>query len=302
MSDEKKEKQSNPIKILKEMASASVRSIRFCLRNAKAMYLFRIVSMIVSACLPFVLLWNWQRLIELLPGGIGGGVFFCVGLYLAIKLLTQAMSAIENSLNRIGDERMQKATTTLIVNKLATLDIGKYDDPSYTDLMSVGGDTPEYSRVANSAIYFVQALIVCICAIAALTAYYPLAAAAMFALSVPAAWLRFKSASASTKLWMSQWRTGRKMAYFREMLTDKRTAPELRLYGYEDFFNGKYEQTWLKLYRESRANEGKNQLRFALGAVITAAGLAVPIACVAADIAAGTVSAGSVSMLIGLAL
>lgn len=291
------------IKTGKNMCFAAWESAAFCFQHAPLRYASQIVVELILGIIPFVVLYIWKELINLLSvNGFTQEAWYFLATYIIVIIFQLAVETMNQHTERLFRERVDMKCQSIIFDKLSTLDVGKYDDPQFQDAMKVVGETPAYPQVFEGVLEFVKNVIITICAVAGVSGRYPLAAAVLVLLYIPTLCINARNSVKDYEQYRSEERDQRRSNYYRNVLTGQETASELRLYGYEDIFREKYNSIWKKLYR-SHIHLKKIQTAWeVLGQIINMLGLIVVILFVYTDIRLGTCPAGDAALLIGLVL
>jgi len=287
----------------KNMALAAWEATTFCFQHAPIRYIVQILSEIISSLLPFAILFIWREIINSLSEhGLTVQAWYWFGVYIVIVLFQLAIGVFTSFVDRLFCETIDMKCQSLIFDKLRTLEIAKYDDPKFEDAMKVVGNAPGYPYLFSDVLAFIKCIIVSACAIVGVTSRYPVAGLAVVLLYIPSVILTARNDVKEYEQYRSEERDNRKSAYYRNILTGRDTAAELRLYGYENIFREKFNAIWKKLHK---SHVHLNQMRTAwetLGAIVSSLGLIIVVAFVYADIRNGTCPAGDAAMIIGLVL
>ncbi len=287
----------------RKMVSASFEAASFCFRHAPLRYTYQVFCEFASALLPFAVLYVWRELINALTQiGLCPEAWYMLIAYIGIVLLQLAIGAIGQYVDRMFCEVVEMEGRSMVYNKLSKLDMGKYDDPKYQDEMSLVWGSPMQPYLFGNILSLIKCIIVAVCAAVGVSKYYPNAAVAIAVLYVPSFILTAVNSAKEYKRYRDEERDNRKSGYYRNILTGRDTAAELRLYGYENIFREKYNSIWKKL---RRSHIRINVIRTAwdlLGAAVSSLGLIVTVIFIFSDIQSGACPPGDAAMIIGLVL
>ncbi|MBR3691508.1 MAG: ABC transporter ATP-binding protein [Clostridia bacterium] len=287
----------------KNMTLAAGEAAAFCFRHAPIRYIVQVLSEIISSLLPFAVLIIWRETINALSlYGLTVKAWFWFGAYIVTILLQLAVGAFTAFIDRLFCETVERKCQSLIFEKLRMLDIAKYDDPLFEDAMKVVDEAPAYPYLFNDVLYFVKCIIISVCAVTGITGRYPIGGIAVVLLYLPSIILTARNSVKEYAQYRSEVRDRRKSTYYRNVLTGRDTAAELRLYGYENIFRKKFNALWKKLHKSHVAINQKRTAWEMLGAIVSSLGLVVVVEFVYADIRNGTCTAGDAAMIIGLVL
>ena len=100
--------------------------------NSRRSYCTLVVCEIAFSVLPFAALFLWQRIINTLPdNGVVSSVWGLAALYVSIAILRLSLETFNAFTDKMASETMDNIRHTMIFEKLASLDIGKYYDPDF---------------------------------------------------------------------------------------------------------------------------------------------------------------------------
>lgn len=287
----------------KTMLAAAWEATVFCFRNAPLRFTVQTLSELLFTILPFAVLYNWQNLINTVTQkGVIPEVWLMAGFYIAVLVFQLAMETLNTFLDKLFCERLDNRQQVIIMKKMSSLDVGKFYDPEFQDAMSVVNDFPGYPYLFSSVRSFIKSFIIAVVSVAGVAKGYPIAALLIVLCYIPAVVIRSRNAVTQYNLYRSEENDQRKSNYYRDVLTGRDTAAELRLYGFEDLFRGRYNDIWKKLYKAHLRLKRKQTGWELFGELIGMAGLVFLLLFLLADIKIGAVSAGDVSLYIGLAL
>jgi ATP-binding cassette subfamily B protein len=188
------------------------------------------------------------------------------------------------------------------LKKLASLDIGKYYDPDFQDAMSVVGDSPGYPYVFSDLLSFLKSAVTACFTVYGIAGQYPAAAIMIALFHIPTLIVQIKNSITDYDLYRSEENDQRRMNYYRNVLTGRSTAAELRLYGYEELFRSKYDSIWAKLYKEQIKLKCVQTVRELIGQICNSLGFVTLIVFLLADLKTGTLRAGDAALYIGLVM
>ena len=287
----------------KTMLTAAVEATCFCFRHAPLRYLVFVICEILFSLLPFAVLYNWENILNILSeSGVTPGVWLRIGVYISILILQLLLEVLNAFLDKMSYETIDNEIQTLKINKITSLDVGKFYDPEFQDAMSVIGDTPAYPYLFNDVVNFIKGIVIMTTAVLAVAERYQIAAAAILLLYIPSVIINGRNSVKEYKLYRSDETKQRKLDYYRDVLIGKSTAAELRLYGFEDLFRGRYKKIWKELYRAQIELKCKQTAWNLLGQLINPVGLVFLLLFMLTDIRSGALSVGSAAFYIGLAL
>jgi ATP-binding cassette subfamily B protein len=278
-------------------------AFRFCFKYAPLRHAVWLICVVVYTALPFIVLKIWQKLIDELSGaGISPAVWMMVGTYIALRILEQALTALDKHQERISFSIMENASRSIIAKKLRELDTGKFFDPAYQNLMSVVFGAPAYQTVFFDTVQLLRNGAIVMYSLIIISERYPAAALTLFFCYIPALIIGSRNASLRYQLRADNRENQRKADYYRDVLTGKDTAAELRLYGYEELFKNLYSEMWHNIYRSEIKHKIKQTFGAAASRAIAPVGFVVTLLALLSDVSRGFVSPGDVTLYIGLVL
>jgi ATP-binding cassette subfamily B protein len=288
---------------LKQMYKGSVAAIKYCFANAPARHVVWTLSELVFVALPFVLVVNWQYILNTLavtPGLQSIWVNFVV--YGAAHLLRLVLNALNTHLDKMSFASMENQRQSKIIDKLTTLDVGKYFDPQFQNAMSVVYAAPDYQTVFHDLLDIATSVAVAVIAFVSIAKFQLIGAIIMILCYIPAVIASAKSAEREYTLHQDMRTNSRKVAYYSSVLTGRTTAAELRLYGLEDLFLSKYKKMWQEVYDAGVKLRVKQMRINGIAKIITPLGLVAIVIGIIIQARAGAFPVGSYALQIGLAL
>jgi len=287
----------------KTMMEAALESAKFCFKYAPLRYIVYIVCEVVFTVLPFVILYNWQNIINALTSeGLTTKVWLMAGLYILVIIFQYTLETLNSFLDKMSCEKINSIQQVIIIKKITSLDVGKFYDAKFHDAMSSVGNSPAYPYVFNDVINFLKSAIIALIAIAGVAKSYPIASILIILFYIPTVIINSRNAINQYKLYRSNENEQRKSSYYRDVLTGRGTAAELRLYGYEDIFRGRYNIIWKKLYKTHIRLKVRQTLWEVFGQLISILGLVSLLLFLLSDIRNGRLAAGSAALHIGLTM
>ena len=289
------------VNTVKDMFLASVESTKFCFRYAPLRYITLVLCEILFSILPFVVLYNWQNIINTLSvSGVNRRVWLMVGFYIMIKILLLFVNTFNGFIDKMSYETIDNKRQSMIIEKLSSLDVGKFYDPKFQNAMSVVDNSPGYPYVFNDILTFIKSLVIASLAIGGVWGRYPIPAIAIVLFYIPTLIINCRNAITEYKLYRSEETKQRRSNYYRDILTGRTTAAELRLYGFEDLFLGRYKNIWKQLYSSHVKLKEKQTGKEIIGQLINSLGLVTLLCYIIFDIKTGSISTGDVALYIGL--
>ncbi len=178
----------------------------------------------------------------------------------AVLLLTQVLNSILNWINTVETEFVQDYIKALIHDKAAKLDLAFFENPEFYDclhrarndafnrpvvLLKSVGNTIQHSVtllgmavvLANYGLWIPVILILC---------------------AIPASYVVFRYARFNNQFRLRATQNQRYCNYYDQILTNRESAPELRLFGLQDHFKSAYIRLRRQL-RKEKISLAKNQ-------------------------------------------
>jgi ABC-type multidrug transport system fused ATPase/permease subunit len=285
------------------MYKGSVSAIKYCFANAPVRHAVWAASELAFVGLPFALILNWQHILNTLDERRGiRAIWINIFIYGVTHLLRLSLNALNTYLDKMSFESMENQRQKQIVDKLATLDVGKYFDPQFQNAMSVVYAAPSYQVVFNDLLTIATSAAIAIIAFAGVAKYQMTGAIVMAMCYIPAIIVNAKNAANQYSLSQDMQANSRKIAYYSSVLTGRDTAAELRLYGFEDLFLSRYKKLWQEVY-DAGAKLRVKQLRAgAVAKTIAPLGLIAIVIGIFAQVSVDALPVGSYALQIGLAL
>ncbi len=287
----------------KKMLISSVESTRFCFKYAPLKYTVYILVEIICSILPFAVLYNWENILNTLSEyGVVPQVYLMILFYIGITVLQSALNTLNLFIDKISYETIDNQIHTMQINKISSLDVGKFYDPKFQDAMSVVNDAPAYPYLFYDIINFAKSIIVTITAASGIMSRYPIATVVILILYIPSVIINCKNSVREYKFYRSMETDQRKSDYYRNVLIEKSTASELRLYGYEDLFRERYKKIWKQIYKAGLKLKFKETAWGIIGQLINPIGFIVLLIYIVSDIRSGSLAVGGVALYIGLGI
>ncbi|MHB1152867.1 MAG: ABC transporter ATP-binding protein [Eubacteriales bacterium] len=285
------------------MLSAAWESTKFCFKYAPLRYTVYVACEIIFAVLPFAVLYNWQNIINTLTAeGLCDKVWFMGGFYIAVLIFQLVLGTFNSFLDKMSYETIDNNIQSLKIKKLSSLEVGKFYDPKFQDEMSVVGNSPGYPYVFNDVIKFIKSAVIAVIAICGVAGAYPAASALIVLFYIPTVIINSKNAVTEYKLYRSEENEQRKSSYYRDVLTGRGYAAELRLYGFEDLFRGRYNTIWQSLFHAHMRLKKKQTAWEVFGQILNTLGFVALLAFLLSDIKNGVIAAGNAALYIGIAM
>ncbi|MBD5784983.1 ABC transporter ATP-binding protein [Cellulosimicrobium terreum] len=218
-------------------------AMRLYHRAAPAAVVARAVTVALAGLVPVAAAWLTKALVD----GLGTGLTTRLALLLAVGLaVTGALGAVLAQVARYLDQEIGRRVslhmqTTLFGAVVRPAGIAQLEDPEYHDRLQLARLAGEAGPMILTAAFVsvVQSLVTVTAFAVSLAVLSPLAASLVLASAVPAlvAQLRLGRLRSSTTALNSP--RSRRQLFYATLLTDVRTAKEIRLFGLGEHFRAK---------------------------------------------------------------
>ena len=228
---------------------------------------------------------------------------YALGLLLFWGALTLASSMMDPTISviqmQLGDRLTREMQTRIIVKANSFADVSYFENPSYYDALqrAVNDANHRPINVLAGIVSMFRSAVHLVGMLGVLLAFQPALVLAAFALAVPNLLAQFRS---HVEIWAIQNFSVpevRKMTYFVELLTSPNPAKEVRLYGLERHFRGRFEREF-NAFR-SRLHEARlRHCRWEVGvSAATAGGNAAILGYLLSRVLGRHISLGDFSLL-----
>ncbi|MBR5453958.1 MAG: ABC transporter ATP-binding protein [Clostridia bacterium] len=164
---------------------------------------------------------------------------------------TSLVRNVSNAITRMANEMVVNHIKLKISNKAKTLDLKNFDMPEfYAKLENAtreAGHRP--MQILSSTFGIVSTVISMVSFIVILVAVNAWAPVIIAVLAIPSAVVNFVFRKKNVKYMRFHSKERRQMAYYSNLVTDKESAKEVRIFGLADFFINKFQDTFLRYFK-----------------------------------------------------
>ncbi len=211
--------------------------------------LFLTVFILSAACTPISLLCT-QQIIDRAGMAVSGGAAFSIAIPWIFLLLltigfTSCLTAIRSFLEISLRRSLNQNLTGDILEKFRRMEYACFEDPSVQDTLKRMGNGPQEQIL----IVFIQTIrmISCIVSVAGSALVFMQASLWLFVVYIAAvaiiAMIDFRVITQMNNMFNSQTKDEREMAYLYELLSEKRSLLELRVFGAVSYILNKWYKT-----------------------------------------------------------
>ncbi len=218
------------------------RFFREIYQSGKSIFLFNIISRLVNALAPVILLYVGKLLIDeiILQSRSSAASYDRVWLYLGIELGVALLSDIINRVINLTDgligDLYSNYSSVLIIKKTKDLSISQLEDSTlYDKLERARTQTSNRVSLMTTALSQIQSIIVVISLIAGLIYFEPWLILILILSIIPAFVNELKFSSSRYSIARSWTKERRELDYLRYIGANSNTAKEMKLFGLTDF-------------------------------------------------------------------
>lgn len=289
--------------IIMRRGGQSIALLLKCAPVPAALYLM--VLILYAACTPLSLLCT-QQIIDRAGMAVSGGAAFSSAipwillLLLAIvftSCLTATRSFLEISLRRSLNQNL----TGDILEKFRRIEYACFEDPSVQDTLKRMGNGPQELIL----LVFIQTIriISCIVSVAGSALVFMQASPWLFVVYIAAvaviAMIDFRVITQMNDMFNNQTKDEREMSYLYELLSEKRSLLELRVFGAVSYILNKWYKTAKTVLKERLRVTVRSQKMFLFSCLTLAAWLALSVFILLERVQAGQLTLGLFVALIG---
>ncbi len=211
---------------------------------------FKITQQIVSAAMGPLSLFFIQRLIDAITVYIAAPIDI-MPIVMWIALLVGA-ALLSDNINYIGaiqvvsiQHYIDKKMTDVFMERLCNLDYTYFEDPSIHDTLEKMGREPQrrvfnvFQGITDIIASTIAAIGLCL-VVAQVFVWFSIL---LFFVLVFIMWFQFKGISMQVALWGQQAVDDREMSYLIELLSEKHSLYELKVFGSIDYIKNKWKKT-----------------------------------------------------------
>ena len=283
-------------------------SVKIIWMNAKIPASLKILQYIfISVLTPLSILFtqNLINSIEVFVGGIGSRdhIVLYLSLLIISMLFISGNSFFDEILNIELRKSINKNLTFVIINKFCAVDYPCFEDSEIADTMQRMGDTP-HDKILNVFLESLNTFAVLVSILG--TAIIFMQVSLWFSLSfvailAPMLWLDFKAVNMMNTMFNLQSEQERKLDYFSDLLGDKHTLLELKVFNATEYILDKWRGINKKVLDERLKTTILSQKYFAISTVLTILWVANVIFSLIQAIGVASISIGTFIVLIGAA-
>ena len=267
--------------------------------------LFVGVLALSAACTPLSLLFT-QQIIDLAGAASSGGRMFSAALPWIILLLltivfTSCLTAIRNFLEISLRRALNNSLTGDILEKFRRMEYSCFEDPSVQDTLKRMGSGPQ-EKILNVFIQTIR-IISCVVSVAGSALVFMQASLWLFLVYLAAVVIvaagDIKVMTQMNDMINGQTRDEREMSYLHELLSEKRSLLELRVFGAVSYILNKWHKTAKTVLKERLHITIDSQKYYALTCLTFAGWLSLSIFILLERVRAGQLTLGLFTALIG---
>lgn len=267
--------------------------------------LFLSVYILYAACTPLSLLCT-QQLIDRAGAVISGNKTFFIALPWILLLLltilfTSCLTATQNFLEISLRRSLNQSLTGDILEKFRRMEYACFEDPSVQDTLKRMGNGPQ-EQILNVFVCSIS-IISCVVSAAGSALVFMQASPWLFVVYIAAvaiiAMTDFRVITQMNNMFNIQTKDEREMAYLYELLSEKHSLLELRVFGAVSYILNKWYKTAKTVLKERLRVTVHSQKLFLFSCLTLAAWLALSIYILLERVQAGQLSLGLFIALIG---
>ncbi len=234
---------------------------------------------------------------------ISSKVFFLLVFFFVYKFLRQMVTTISHAVNRISGEKVVRQVKLQIMEKSKEIDLGAYDLPSFYEKLENAN-----REAGNRPIAILSQTFTIISTIIEFISYVVILATApdlwwvmliIVAMSVPTAIINFIYRRRNFRYMRRRSKERRQMNYYSELLVNKDSVKEIRMFDLADTFIDRYKKVFAEYYRGlRRLILSENIWHIAIGILANVANLAFFV-MIAYKVFTGSIMIGDYTLYTG---
>lgn len=222
--------------------------------------LFQGVTPVIGSLISKEIINEFQVLIEVgldeYGDFISSGVFFLLVFFFIYKFLRQMISTISHAVNRIAGEKVVRQVKLQIMEKSKDIDIGSFDLPSFYEKLENAN-----REAGTRPISFLSQTFTIISTVIEFISYVVILATApdlwwvmliIIGISIPSAVINFIYRRRNFQYMRRRSKERRQMNYCSDILVNKDTVKEIRMFDLADTFIGRYKNVFDEYYKGLR--------------------------------------------------
>lgn len=252
-----KKDQNSVIQKAKRLIHHFMRSISLSWRASPTYFLTRISIELISVALPIVSLYLSRQVINILSlAGYSShreDFYKTIAVIVILQLFSSLLGRFNTYVSSIHNDLVGNQIDMEIIDQINRLDISFFDDPvfydqiqnSLRDSRSLQSLTWISLTLVRSVVQLISNLIILI----SLRVYLPFLIAL---LCVPGIFVDKYAAKRKYEWQLQRARNDRKLSYFKQILQTKANAKDIRIFGVQGHFRGRYMDMWRIWFDEKK--------------------------------------------------
>ncbi len=251
---------------IKEFTGNLLFSVKVTYEAARQFFVIKILLSFACSLLPFINLWIWKNIINMLiyirDTSVANVLITNVALYMAVYLVSRMLTRASEYVDYQYNDRVSIYVENILLDKFSEVDLAFYDSSDYSDKLSHTWEIKMYmTMLATVFFYSLETLVSFAAAFILIARLNIIFALVILVLSVPVFIIRVKTNDLNTAFSKDNAKINREISYFKEIFRNTNAMYDIKLYDLKDFFVGKYVASWTVLFKR------RKELTLKLGAL-----------------------------------
>ena len=249
-------------------------SLKIAYQAARWHYVLKLVLTILLAFFPFVNIYVWRNIINLLTNlqehNIAIRLLYYVILYLLLYLISQVLERLSTYIQYKYNDRVNIYIENMLIEKFKDVDLAFYDSSELYDKFSHVGQI--ISSVVGLSIFGFDTLRIFLVFISSLLLLSMLSIGyivLILVLFIPVCVCKWKANKLSNEFDRDNAVIQRRTEYFKGQFKNVHNLFDIKLFGLKDFFITKFSMTWLIWYKKLKTHTAITSALMLVGLVIS---------------------------------
>lgn len=229
------------------MVKSSLNVIKIMFQYARKATVLKLLFCTVSALSTSIILYATQNLIDSITiyttygSNYSGTIYIWIMILMAAMLLSKSLPVINSRINIEFQEKLNKKFSVDIINKFRKLPYQSFENSRYNNILLRMGDRPQ-ERILNVFNDVIEILSLFITVFSLIILFFQVSflVSMLYAfIIVIMMFLDFKSINMMNQMFRNQSLSERQLNYYRELLSDKHSLLELKVFGALSFIREK---------------------------------------------------------------
>jgi len=227
-------------------------SLRISWKASPVMFSYRVLYELVSVAIPVLTSYITKKIINLLSIGGELPVFIQMVAVLAVfQLATLALSKFSGYINTVHNEAISNYIHTQILEKIATLDISYFDDPTFYDEVQNATRDSRFLQsltwIITSMVRGIAQMVTCGIIVGKLFVFIPFV---LFLMNLPSVFIDKHLKKKKYDWQRMRAENERKISYMQNVIKVKSYAKDVRVFGTAEYFINRFKYLWDEWFNE----------------------------------------------------